>query len=192
MGAPHWTSVLRGHDRNAFFFKFFGPLVLSSPSGTPWELARELLRSAGRARALVSFEGKLPVPAAPAGPGWWRWCHTRFWGRFWGPRFELSLVFKRSFWGRVYVVWNRFRSSCLCCIAPQVWSSVTSFGTVFGARASVALVRKACSKRRLEPLSELVPLLLWSARRGGALVRIRRIQPIGADRGASFSRIFIT
>ena len=38
------------------------------------------------------------------------------------------------------------------------------------ARASIALVRKACRKRRLEPLLELMPLLLWSARRARNVV----------------------
>ena len=40
------------------------------------------------------------------------------------------------------VVWNRFWSSCLCCFGPQGVLE-TSFGAAFGARASVALVRKA-------------------------------------------------
>ena len=51
------------------------------------------------------------------------------------------------------VVWSRGWSSCTCCIDLEgvlQMSFGASFGAVVGARVLLALVRKACSKRRSE------------------------------------------
>ena len=128
-GDPVWSSHFRsdGPKRGAFWgsgtlgFRIMVCLVpcFLSTSCTCCRLSRRVLE--GPPSLPTSWCSSVPLPAPK---GWIvavRWCGPR---RL-GPPFGNSL------------------SSCLCCIAPQDVSSETSFGTGFGARASVALVRKA-------------------------------------------------